>query len=78
MDLAAAYHERWEYKVSLKEIETQVLRPGSGLRSRSPEMVRQELRGVFLTHYAIRAVMAEAAGAAGLDPDRLSFIAASV
>ncbi|MGW2207645.1 hypothetical protein ACWCTE_37410, partial [Streptomyces sp. NPDC001774] len=32
VDLAAAYHERWEYEVSLKEIETQVLRPGSGLR----------------------------------------------
>lgn len=38
VDLAAAYHRRWEYEISLKEIEKQVLRPGSGLRSKGPEM----------------------------------------
>ena len=31
-ELAAAYHERWEYEISLKEIETQMLEPGGGLR----------------------------------------------
>jgi hypothetical protein len=73
-ELAAAYHERWEYEISLKEIETQMLEPGSGLRSKSPEMVRQEMWGLLLAHYAVRALMAEAAESAGLDPDRLSFI----
>ena len=73
-EIAAAYHERWEYEIALKEIETQMLEPGSGLRSRSPDLVRQELWGLLLAHYAIRALMTEAAGAAGLDPDRLSFI----
>jgi hypothetical protein len=74
VDLAAAYHERREYEISLKEIEVQLLKPGSGLRSKSPAMVRQELWGILLAHYAIRAVMTEAADTAGLDPDRLSFI----
>jgi hypothetical protein len=74
VDLAAAYHERWEYEMSLKEIETQLLRSDRGLRSKSPEMVRQELWGLLLAHYGIRALMIEAADKADLDPDRLSFI----
>jgi hypothetical protein len=74
IELAAAYQQRWEYEISLREIETQMLEPGSGLRSRSPELVRQELWGLLLAHYAIRSLMAEAAASAGLDPDRLSFM----
>ena len=73
-ELAAAYQQRWEYEIALKEIETQMLEPGGGLRSKSPELVRQELWGLLLAHYAIRALMAEAAESAGIDPDRLSFI----
>jgi hypothetical protein len=74
VDLAAAYHERREYEISLKEIETQLLRSDRGLRSKRPEMVRQELWGLLLAHYGIRALMIEAADNAGVDPDRLSFI----
>jgi hypothetical protein len=74
IELAAAYQQRREYEISLREIETQMLEPGSGLRSRTPELVRQELWGLLLAHYAVRALMAEAAAAAGLDPDRLSFM----
>ena len=73
-ELAAAYQQRWEYEIALKEIETQMLEPGGGLRSKSPELVRQELWGLLLAHYAIRALMAEAAESAGIDTDRLSFI----
>jgi len=74
VEIAAAYQERWEYEIALKEIETQMLDAGSGLRSRTPGLVRQELWGLLLAHYSIRAVMTEAAGTAGIDPDRLSFI----
>jgi hypothetical protein len=73
-ELAAAYQQRWEYEISLREIEIQMLEPGCGLRSKSPGLVRQELWGLLLAHYAIRSLMAEAAAAAGLDPDRLSFM----
>ena len=44
------------------------------LRSKSPEMVRQEFWGILLAHYANRALMVEAAHDADLDPDRLSFM----
>jgi hypothetical protein len=44
------------------------------LRSKSPEMVRQEIWGILLAHYAVRALIAEAAHDADIDPDRLSFI----
>ena len=74
IELAAAYAERWEYEISLREIETQMLEPGGGLRSKSPELLRQELWGLLLAHFAIRSLMAEAAASAGLDPDRLSFM----
>ena len=43
------------------------------LRSKTPEGVLQELYGIFLAHYAVRVLMAQAAGEADLDPDRLSF-----
>jgi len=74
MELAVAYQQRWEYEMSLREIETQLLAPGQGLRSKTPELVRQEFWGLLLAHYAIRALMTEAADTAELDPDRLSFI----
>jgi len=43
------------------------------LRSKTPEGVRQELYGIYLAHYAVRALLAQAAVEAELDPDRLSF-----
>jgi hypothetical protein len=73
-ELAALYHERWEFELSLREIEIYQMGHGRVLRSRSPLMVRQEIWGILLAHYAIRHLMHEAADAADVDPDRLSFI----
>jgi hypothetical protein len=73
-DLAAAYHQRWELEIALDEIETHQIAHSRVLRSKSPEMVRQEIWGILLAHYAIRALMVEAAHDADIDPDRLSFI----
>jgi hypothetical protein len=73
-DLAAAYHQRWEFEIALDEIETHQIAHTRVLRSKSPEMVRQEIWGILLAHYAIRALMVEAAHDADLDPDRLSFM----
>jgi hypothetical protein len=72
-DLAAAYHQRWEIETAFSEIETTQRGPAAVLRSRSPDMVMQELYGLLITHYAVRQLMAEAADQAELDPDRLSF-----
>lgn len=70
--LARTYHERWEIETAFREIET-YLRAGKGIRAKSPELARQEIWGLFLAHYAIRAFMTEAADTVEMDPDRLSF-----
>lgn len=67
--VACAYHERWE-------IDSPQRLVGRTLRSLTPTGVLQELYGVLLAHYALRAVMHEAALAADCDPDRLSFVRA--
>jgi hypothetical protein len=73
-ELAAVYHQRWEFESSLAEIETRQRGSHRVLRSHSPEMVRQEIWALLLTHYAIRALMCQAADSEQLDPLRLSFI----
>lgn len=74
IELAAAYHERWEIELAIDEIKTHQRGPAAVLRSKSPEMAEQELWGMLLTHYAVRHLMTEAADQAEIDPDRLSFI----
>ena len=44
------------------------------LRSKTPELVRQEFWGLLLAHFAVRGLMHEAALRADEDPDRLSFL----
>ena len=46
------------------------------LRSKSPDLVQQEIWGHLCCHYAIRTLMADAAQHSGHDPDRMSFVAA--
>jgi hypothetical protein len=71
--LAAAYHERWEHETGNAQLKTYLRGPGKVLRSQSPDMVRQEIWGYLLTHYAISALICTAATAAGIDPDRVKF-----
>jgi Insertion element 4 transposase N-terminal/Transposase DDE domain len=58
-DLAAAYIGRWEIERALDELKTQQRGPRTVLRSKSPELVLQEIWGSLCCHYAIRALMAE-------------------
>ena len=73
-ELAAAYAQRWEFENALDELKTHQHGANVVLRSRHPDGVYQEAYGYLLTHYAVRALMHEAAVEAGLDPDRLSFL----
>lgn len=72
-ELAALYHERWEIEVALAELKTQLRGARVVLRSKTPKLVRQEVWGLLLAHFAIRGLMHEAALQADEDPDRLSF-----
>ena len=73
-ELAALYHERREIETAYDEVKTHMLGPGALLRSKTPELVLQELDGLMLAHYAVRCLIHEAAASAGQDPDRLSFL----
>src|SRR4051794_25028928 len=72
--LAALYHERWEIEGALAELKTQLRGARMVLRSKTPELVRQEFWGLLLAHFAVRGLMHEAALRADEDPDRLSFL----
>jgi Insertion element 4 transposase N-terminal/Transposase DDE domain len=73
IELAAAYHERWENETAYREKKTYLRRSGRVLRSQSPTLIRQEIWSLLLAHYAVRTLMCRAADEAGLDPDQLSF-----
>ncbi|WP_326551791.1 IS4 family transposase [Micromonospora sp. NBC_01813] len=74
LTLAEAYHQRWEEESALDEIKTDLRGRGEILRSKTPDLVEQQMWGLLLAHYAIRALLLDAADPAGYDPDRMSFI----
>lgn len=75
-ELAAAYTQRWEIELAFDELKTHQRGPRTVLRSKSPDLVLQEIWGHLCCHYAIRSLMGQAATHSGHDPDRVSFVAA--
>jgi hypothetical protein len=73
-ELAALYHERWEIETALDELKTHLRGSQIVLRSKTPDLVRQEFWGLMMTHFAVRGLMHEAALQDQEDPDRLSFL----
>ena len=73
-ELAVLYHERWEIETTLDELKTHLRGAQIVLRSKTPELVRQEFFGLLMAHFAIRGLMHEAALKVDEDPDRLSFV----
>jgi hypothetical protein len=73
-ELAALYHERWEIETAFDELKTHLRGAKIVLRSKQPDLVRQEFYGFMMAHFAIRGLMHEAALKGDVDPDRLSFV----
>ena len=73
-ELAEAYCQRWEEETGNDQLKTCLRGPGKVLRSKSPDMVRQEIYGYLLTHHAISALICRAATEADIDPDRVKFL----
>jgi hypothetical protein len=73
-ELAALYHERWEIETALDELKTHLRGSRIVLRSKTPDLVRQEFYGLMMAHFAVRGLMHEAALKANEDPDTLSFL----
>jgi hypothetical protein len=72
-ELAVAYHDRWEEETANDQLKTHLRGPGRVLRSRLPELAYQEIWAWLTVHYALAALIAQAAEAADIDPDRISF-----
>lgn len=73
-ELAVVYHERWEIETAFDKLKTHLRGARIVLRSKTPELVRQEFYGLLTAHFAIRSLIHEAALKVDEDPDRLSFI----
>ena len=61
LDLISCYHERWEIELVIDELKTHQRLSPQPLRSKSPELLYQELYGLLLAHYAVRAWMHQSA-----------------
>ena len=73
-ELAALYHERWEIETAFDELKTHLRGAHIVLRSKTPDLVRQEFYRLLMAHFAVRGLMHEAALRDDKDPDRLSFL----
>lgn len=70
-ELAALYHERWEIEPALEELKTHLRGAQIVLRSKTPNLVRQEFYGFLMAHFAIRGLLHEAALAGRRGPGSL-------
>jgi hypothetical protein len=75
LQLAALYHQRWQVEAVFDELKTHLRQQRRTLRSKTPDLVRQEFYGWVLAHFAVRWLMHEVASQAQLGHERLSFTA---
>lgn len=75
-ELRVLYHERWELELGFGEVKTDLLERLETIRSKSVAGVEQELWGVLLAYNLIRLEMARIADELGVEPRRISFVAA--
>ena len=61
-------------QTALDELKTHLRGSNIVLRSKTPDLVRQEFYGFMMAHFAIRGLMHEAALKANQDPDSLSYL----
>ena len=74
LELAALYHRRWTIEEAFDELKTHLADRKVILRSKRPELVKQEFYALLLTHAAIRKLMTEAADRTRQSAIDLSFI----
>jgi Insertion element 4 transposase N-terminal/Transposase DDE domain len=71
--LAELYHTRWAIEESLDELKTHLATGKLALRSKRPELVRQEFYALLMAHAAIRALMTQAGAHSGQSALDVSF-----
>jgi hypothetical protein len=73
MELAALYHQRWEIESVFDELKTHLRQSRRVLRSKTPDLVRQEFYGWVLAHYAVRWLLHQGATRHRISHAELSF-----
>jgi hypothetical protein len=73
LELAALYHQRWQVEAVFDELKTHLLKSRRVLRSKTPELVRQEFYGWVLAHYAVRWLLHQGATRHRMPHEHLSF-----
>ena len=73
MELAELYHQRWEIEAVFDELKTHLRQSRRVLRSKTPELVRQEFYGWVLAHYAVRWLLHQGATRHRIPHAELSF-----
>lgn len=78
-EIVDLYCHRWEIELGFREMKQTMLNSAYHLRSKRPDMVKQELWGVLLAYNLIRRIMTIAASKVdGILPSQLSFSSCSM
>jgi hypothetical protein len=72
-DVARLYVQRWEIELGFREIKQGMLKKATVLRSKLPELIRQEVWGMLIAYNLLRHEIAETAAELHVEPQRLSF-----
>ena len=74
LELAELYHRRWAMESIYDELKTHLVQNRRVLRSRTPELVRQEFFGWVLMHYTVRWLLHQGAARHRIPHEDLSFV----
>jgi hypothetical protein len=67
------YTQRWEIELGFREIKQGMMKNTTTLRSKLPELVRQEVWGMLIAYNLLRHEIAQMADELQVPPQRLSF-----
>jgi len=73
-DLAGLYAERWQVEIAYLRLKKELRGPGTVLRARRPQLVRQEIWAFLIVYNLLCDLAADAAALDGIDPDQISFV----
>jgi hypothetical protein len=73
-EIGKLYLDRWEAEVGYRELKIHMGENRVLFRSQRPDRVLQEAYGLLIAYNCVRALMAEAAAEAGIEPRQLSFV----
>ena len=74
--LAQMYRQRWEIELAFRDIKQSLHGAQAVLRSKQPDLVKQEVWGLLIAHVLLRRWMGKMAEHAGVAPMRIGFHAA--